>query len=138
MNTLIAFIDNSNCVCKHCLKSDSVIQTKTIGVATIFTHRCSCDKMAQIKPGVLSINDEIMAEQWNDKPLKTESYDINQWLILALQQMGGGQMEAALLGGMLNIGTPTLCDQFQRIELEICKVEKVWGSKYWTKIEKRK
>jgi hypothetical protein len=41
--------------------------------------------------------------------------------------MGGGPTEAALLGGMLNIGTHTLRDQFQRIELEICKVERSLG-----------
>jgi hypothetical protein len=55
MNVLIRFIGN-NCVCKHCLKSDSVIQRKTIGFATTFTHRCSCGKMARIKPDVTCIN----------------------------------------------------------------------------------
>jgi hypothetical protein len=130
MNTLISFIDD-NFVCKHCLKSDSVVERKTIGFATTFTHRCSCGKTARIKPDVTSINDDITAEQFNDKsydkPLKCESYDINQRLILALQQMGGGPTEAALLGGMLNIGTNTLRDQFHRIELEISKVEKTFG-----------
>jgi peptidyl-tRNA hydrolase len=41
--------------------------------------------------------------------------------------MEGGPTEAALLGGMLNIGTHTLRDQFQRIKLGVCKVEKSLG-----------
>ena len=130
MDALVAFLDN-NFLCKHCLKSESTIERRTIGFATNFTHRCRCGATARIKPDVTTINDEITSQQFNDgtydQPMKAESYDINQRLVLALQQMGGGPTEAALLGGMLNIGTNTLRDQFQRIELEICKVEKEFG-----------
>lgn len=65
MDALIAFLDN-NFLCRHCFKSDSTVERRTIGFATSFTHRCTCGATARIKPDVTSINDEITSEQFND------------------------------------------------------------------------
>jgi hypothetical protein len=55
--------------------------------------------------------------------VSTIDYDLNMRLILYIQQAGGGQLDAAILGGMLNLAVNPCTNVWENIKLKCSKHE---------------
>jgi rubredoxin len=117
----ILFLDN-NFVCKTCKKNKNMVyERQTCGIATSINMICSCGTTASIKAKMRSNTSHL--KQWQECTLtrlrKAGNFELNAQLLMALQQCGQGENDAAVYAGMLNLSVSPIHAGWMRLEEEI-------------------
>jgi hypothetical protein len=95
-------------------------------IATSINSYCKCGHNSTIPA-------KLRASSTKYKPWKkkgeanlapTIDYDLNMRLMLSIQQVGGGEMDAAIFGGMLNLPVNPCTNAWEKMELE-CSLHEI-------------
>jgi hypothetical protein len=115
----------TNFVCSDCHAParEMLWEKQTIGIATIINVICAgCCQQGSIKARVRTTEEAYSS--YNQQEIVTsilpaKSYALNTRLLLALQQCGGGENDAAVHAGMLDLGINPMHSNWQEVEQEI-------------------
>ena len=107
--------ESENFCCKHCFEplTQTRFEKVQCGFATSINYFCSCQHIGKLegetKKDVDNTNRYAIRHPMGD-------YAVNTKMVLALQQIGGGETAAGVLGGMLSIGPQVLRNQWTKLE----------------------
>jgi hypothetical protein len=133
LEELVACLDQ-NFVCIDCGRPSShVIGRLTIGIATSFNFFCECGKTFSMKARLRRNGIKQKYEDYSSQVcvaasgLTVNSFDLNIRLVLAMQETGGGQAEAAVTSGMLDLCSDAMSNSFTTVEENLCVQERRLG-----------
>jgi hypothetical protein len=118
---LISFLD-SNFVCEKCKGNSCLVyERQTCGIATSINMVCSCGKIGSIKARMRSTGNYY--DKWQNRTLtrlyKASEFELNARYLMALQQCGAGENDAAVYAGMLDLAVSPIHAGWTRMEEEI-------------------
>jgi hypothetical protein len=120
----------SNFVCSDCHapSRDMLWEKQTVGIATSINVICAgCRHQGSIKARVRT--KESYSNHHQDEIVTVirpaHAFCLNTRLVLALQQCGGGELDAAVHAGMLDLGVNPMHSNWQEVEQEIglCEIQ---------------
>jgi hypothetical protein len=115
-----------NFVCAGCHGSENIrFERLTRGIATSINSKCQCGRKATIQARLRSSSEKYKRLETKGEAnlVPTIDYELNMRLMLSIQQVGGGRMDAAVFGGMLNLAVNPCTNAWENIELECSKEE---------------
>ena len=125
LNELITFISD-NFICKKCrCKTKFNVTHKQIGIASFLSFFCNkCEKSYAISNPRNNIENDKKITAYSTKH---NDYDINIKFLLALQCIGGGKSEAAIISAFLNLGCNVFKTYFTSLEESLAVTERKLG-----------
>jgi hypothetical protein len=110
-----------------------VVEHVGIAIATSLNFFYDCGKICSMKARLRKNGIDRNYDKYYSRNcvlasgMSVASFDMNVRLVLAMEETGGGQAEASVTGGMLDLCPDVMLHTFTTVEEDICVLERQLG-----------